>query len=105
MLALGNINNVVASGFLLENDGLQSTVHGIPLGDDNVRVSIDVAIVDVALLIKIRNDLITIKQAVGSHVPWPRHLVIINEERKVNIKLINLNLKIYILCKLLLMKI
>lgn len=48
LLALGNINNVVASGFLLENDGLQSTVHGIPLGDDNVRVSIDVAIVDVA---------------------------------------------------------
>ncbi|KAK9268999.1 hypothetical protein L1049_000767 [Liquidambar formosana] len=74
-LAVGSLTNVVARGIVVESMG--PTVHSIPLGDKNVRVAIDFAIDGNALLpIPVGDDLVTVKQAIGSHVAWPKMLVV-----------------------------
>lgn len=65
-------------------DMASNTVHGAPLGEGNVRVSIDIANKEEALLpFPVRDELITVGQAVGSHVAWPQELVIVGNN-KVN---------------------
>ncbi|KAK9286751.1 hypothetical protein L1049_015155 [Liquidambar formosana] len=74
-LAVGSLTNVVARGMVVESMG--PTVHSIPLGDKNVRVAIDFAIDGNALLpIPVGDELVTVKQAIGSHVAWPKMLVV-----------------------------
>ena len=62
---------------MIENVAPNSVVHGVPLGFHNYGVFIDVCFDDDALLpITIGYDLVKVKDFVGSHVAWPRSLVI-----------------------------
>ena len=73
-LVVESIDNIIGYGTVIENVAPNSAVHGVPLGIHNYRVSIDVCFDDDALLqIKI---LLEIKDLVGSHIAWPRSLVI-----------------------------
>ncbi|GMN66887.1 hypothetical protein TIFTF001_035953 [Ficus carica] len=53
------------------------TVHGIPLGEENVRVTITVPKLNRALLPIPTNEATTIKEAVGGFVAWPKSSVIV----------------------------
>ncbi|GMN66392.1 hypothetical protein TIFTF001_035449 [Ficus carica] len=52
-------------------------VHGIPLGEENVRVTITVPKLKHALLPITTNEATCIKEAVGGFVAWPKRLVIV----------------------------
>lgn len=83
-LALGTIDNIVAHGSIIELDGPNATIHGIPLGKTNIRVAINVALNRTACLpIPVRDELITVGQAVGSQVAWPKNLVISSSNEQV----------------------
>ncbi|KAK9949471.1 hypothetical protein M0R45_004990 [Rubus argutus] len=82
-LAVGSINNVVSHGTIIEVDAANHTVHGVPLGEGNIRVAIDAALDEQALLpIPVTEELVTVGQAVGSHVAWPKHLVKLMDEEE-----------------------
>ncbi|GMN63171.1 hypothetical protein TIFTF001_032247 [Ficus carica] len=51
------------------------TVHGIPLGEENVRVTITVPKLNHALLPILTNEATSIEEAVGGFVVWPKSLV------------------------------
>ncbi|GMN64903.1 hypothetical protein TIFTF001_033979 [Ficus carica] len=53
------------------------TVHGIPLGEENVRVTITVPKLNRALLPIPTNEATSIKEAVGGFVAWPKSLVVV----------------------------
>ncbi|GMN64636.1 hypothetical protein TIFTF001_033718 [Ficus carica] len=53
------------------------TVHGIPLGEENVRVTITVPKLKRALLPIPTNEATCIEEAVSGFVAWPKRLVII----------------------------
>ncbi|XP_070676317.1 uncharacterized protein [Malus domestica] len=80
-LAIDTASNIVAYGSVIPLDG---PIHGVPLGPMNLRVSIDVAIKEDALLPIPSCEAVNIKQAIGSHVAWPRHLVVTNDESRTN---------------------
>ncbi|GMN32498.1 hypothetical protein TIFTF001_044691 [Ficus carica] len=52
------------------------TVHGIPLGEENVRVTITVPKINNALLPIPTNEATSIEEAVGGFVAWPKTLVV-----------------------------
>lgn len=84
-LAVGSINNIVSHGTIIEVDAENHTVHGVPLGEGNIRVAIDAALDEQALLpIPVTEELVTVGQAVGSHVAWPKHLVKLMDEEVNN---------------------
>ncbi|KAM5554057.1 hypothetical protein ABKV19_026008, partial [Rosa sericea] len=74
-LAVDTKDNIVAMGTVIMLDG---PIHGVPLGAENVRISVDVSIKEDAYLPipNVSGDIFTIKQAIGTHVAWPRHLVL-----------------------------
>ncbi|GMN62986.1 hypothetical protein TIFTF001_032058 [Ficus carica] len=53
------------------------TVHGIPLGEENVRVTITVPKLKRALLPILTNEATCIKEAIGGFVVWLKRLVVI----------------------------
>ncbi|GMN28449.1 hypothetical protein TIFTF001_041174 [Ficus carica] len=53
------------------------TVHGIPLGEENVRVTITVLKLNRALLPIPTNEATSIEEAVGGFVAWPKSLVVV----------------------------
>ncbi|GMN61280.1 hypothetical protein TIFTF001_030370 [Ficus carica] len=53
------------------------TVHGIPLGEENVRVTITVPKLKRALLPISTNEATCIEEAVGGFVAWPKRLVVV----------------------------
>ncbi|KAH7838044.1 hypothetical protein Vadar_021409 [Vaccinium darrowii] len=76
-LAVGSINNIVANGTMFEKVGPNELLHTTPLGEDNMRVSIDVVKIREALLpIPIPGEAVTVGEAVGCHVAWPRNLIL-----------------------------
>ncbi|KAI9196224.1 hypothetical protein LWI28_022076 [Acer negundo] len=78
MLAVGANDNIVAHGTIMASDDPFDTIHGIPISDENVRVSIDVAIKPSALLpFSVCDELLTVGEAVGSYVAWPKNLIIL----------------------------
>ncbi|XP_062006905.1 uncharacterized protein LOC133724209 [Rosa rugosa] len=61
----------------MDCDDDNQLIHGAPLGDDNLRVSIYEAVEEkakVPFLIKVEIE--TVKQAMGSWVAWPKELII-----------------------------
>ena len=58
----------------LQNSALD-TVHGEPIGDENVRVSIDVAIERKAIIPFPTDEAFYMEDIVGGFVRWPRRLV------------------------------
>lgn len=78
-LALGSINNIVAIASIVEVDieCSNQTIHCVPLGDKNVRVSILRPLVPEAKLpFPIKDDIVTVKDAVGTFIAWPRDLIV-----------------------------
>ncbi|KAK0579540.1 hypothetical protein LWI29_027641 [Acer saccharum] len=87
MLAMGASNNVVAHGTIMASDDPFDTIHGIPISYENVRVSIDVAIKPLAPLpFSVRDELLTVGEAVGSYVVWPKNLIILSQNEDLNKK-------------------
>ncbi|KAL6219773.1 hypothetical protein ACLB2K_007532 [Fragaria x ananassa] len=78
-LAFDMVENIVAFRRIVDKDldPNKQTIHGIPLGAENVRVSIIVPIIGHHLLpYLIKYEIMTVKDALGSIVAWPRNLVI-----------------------------
>lgn len=85
----GEDKKIVAHATLIEVQVDNPTVHGIPLGKDNLRVSIYASFNDDALLpIPVRGELETVGQAKGSVVAWPKQFVLPMEENKKGIKVL-----------------
>ncbi|KAF5207501.1 hypothetical protein FRX31_002912, partial [Thalictrum thalictroides] len=74
-LSIKRKNNIVAYGRVHAKNGPEQVVHGVALGEDNVRVSIDKAKYEEARLPIPSFDLETVKDAVGTVVAWPLKLV------------------------------
>ncbi|GMN54133.1 hypothetical protein TIFTF001_023252 [Ficus carica] len=53
------------------------TVHGIPIGEKNVRVTITVPKLKRALLPILTNEATCIEEAVGGFIAWPKRLVVV----------------------------
>ncbi|XP_061993652.1 uncharacterized protein LOC133711563 [Rosa rugosa] len=78
-LAIGSVDNIVAFGTVVEVDveATQQTIHGVPLGEKNARVSVTEAVVANALLpFPIKDEIVRVADAIGTCVAWPRSLVI-----------------------------
>ena len=75
-------NIIVAAGLVFEKFEPNDTVHHMSLGEDNVRVSIDkVYHPDTNLPIPVANaDMMTVKDALGSQVAWPKKHVLLDVE-------------------------
>ncbi|KAI8556915.1 hypothetical protein RHMOL_Rhmol05G0293600 [Rhododendron molle] len=68
-LALGSVDNIVAYGTMYWKSGPNELLHTVPLGDSNMRVSIDVVKVKEALLpVPISKDVTTVGDAIGCQV-------------------------------------
>ena len=74
-LAIGTADNIVAIGTAFFKDPPGQLCHGYPLGDANVRVSVNHAKDEKALVPFPTEDIKTVKHAMGSFVPWPKELV------------------------------
>ncbi|XP_062020949.1 uncharacterized protein LOC133737408 [Rosa rugosa] len=61
---------------------LDGPIHGVPLGAENVRISVEVPIKEDAYLLipNLLGDIFTVKQAIGTHAAWPRNLVLMSHE-------------------------
>ncbi|XP_040361933.1 uncharacterized protein LOC112164156 [Rosa chinensis] len=78
-LAINSLDNVVALGTIVEVDieATKQTIHGVPMGEENVRVSVTKAIVEDALLpFPIKDEIVKIRDAIGTCVAWPKNLII-----------------------------
>ena len=77
-MAVDTIENKVAFGLLFDDEGMNKLVHGVPMQPGHARVSVDGPIKGDALIpIPVLGEIETVDQAVGSHVSWPRDLIII----------------------------
>lgn len=74
---MDNIDNKVAFGVVFdEEDGLSTSVHGVPLQPGFVRVSVDGSIQDDALVpVPVIGEIETVHQAIGSHLAWPKDMI------------------------------
>lgn len=83
-LAVDRVDNIVAIGTIIQVNVASSDqlIHGVPLGKENMRVSVVRAIVDDALLpIPVKDEIVTVSDAIGTCVAWPRNLVVIPGEK------------------------
>ena len=75
-LSVDNIENKVAFGTVFDDDALNTVVHGVPLKPGYVRVSVDGHIQPNALVhVPVPGEIELVREAVGSHVAWPRNLI------------------------------
>ncbi|KAF5958330.1 hypothetical protein HYC85_005555 [Camellia sinensis] len=80
-LAIGSIENIVAHGTLYERIEHNEAIHTVPLGESNVRVSVEVVIQkDAPLPIPIPDEMFIVGEAVGFFVAWPKNLVLVGDE-------------------------
>ncbi|KAL6535035.1 hypothetical protein OROMI_026409 [Orobanche minor] len=96
-LAVDTIDNKVAFDLLFDDEEITKSLHGgVPLQPGCARVSADGPIKGDALIpIPIVGQIETVDQAVGSHVSWPRELIIVQNtplaanqgEKKRNIRM------------------
>ncbi|KAL6175853.1 hypothetical protein ACLB2K_052491 [Fragaria x ananassa] len=78
-LTIDSIDNIVAMGKLIcvDVDSSNHLIHGMPLGENNVRVTVVRAIVGDSLVPNpMRDEILTVDDAVGSCVAWPKELVV-----------------------------
>ncbi|KAL6557357.1 hypothetical protein OROMI_017707 [Orobanche minor] len=76
LLAVGSLYNVVGSGTVLKGDPNQ-LIHGVPLWEGNVRVSVSFPTQENAKVpFPVSDEIVTVRQACGSWVAWPEELVI-----------------------------
>ncbi|KAL8120247.1 hypothetical protein AgCh_017410 [Apium graveolens] len=76
-LAVGTIENNVAFGLLFDDDGMNKSIHGLPMHPGCARVSVDGPIQGQAKIpVPVVGEIKTVEQAVGSYVSWPHDLII-----------------------------
>ncbi|PRQ17594.1 putative Ulp1 protease family catalytic domain, putative transposase, Ptta/En/Spm, plant [Rosa chinensis] len=84
-LAVDTISNIVAFGTVFDEEDVSRVIHGVPMKEGCVRVSVDGAIQEEARLpFPVGDEMELVGQAVGSHVAWPEELVIrrVNKKKK-----------------------
>ncbi|KAL6226022.1 hypothetical protein ACLB2K_004869 [Fragaria x ananassa] len=85
-LAVDTVENIVAIAKVIDVGGESSNqlLHGVPLGENNMRVSVIRAIEGDALVpIPVRDEIFTVDDAVGSCVAWPKDLVVTHGAKAV----------------------
>ncbi|KAL6125644.1 hypothetical protein ACLB2K_073699 [Fragaria x ananassa] len=85
-LAVDTVENIVAIEKVIDVGGESSNqlLHDVPLGENNVRVSVIRAIEGDALVpIPVRDEILTVDDAVGSCVAWPKDLVVTHGAKAV----------------------
>ncbi|KAF9597713.1 hypothetical protein IFM89_021200 [Coptis chinensis] len=84
-LAVGSKSNIVGKSEVYVELGPETKLHNVPLGPNNARVSVYKILGGkdhVALPIPFRDELVILKDALGSQVAWPKHLVLKGIETK-----------------------
>lgn len=70
----------MAFGMVFDDEGMDTTIHGVPLEPGCACVSVDGLIKGNALVpIPVKGEIETVEQAVGSYVSWPRDLIIFSD--------------------------
>ncbi|KAL6219484.1 hypothetical protein ACLB2K_007243 [Fragaria x ananassa] len=85
-LAVDTVENIVAIAKVIDVGGESSNqlLHGVPLGENNMRVSVIRAIEGDALVpIPVRDEILTVDDAVGGCVAWPKDLVVTHGAKAV----------------------
>lgn len=82
-MALGSKNNIVAKGSVFPKMGPDERLHTIPLGEENLRVSIAYPIKKTALLPIPFDEYTTVGSAMGVPLAWPKEFVIIEKANVV----------------------
>lgn len=78
---MGSLDNIVAHGTMFEKVGPEEPLHTVPLGEANVRVSIDFVIQKDAILpVPIPGEMYVVGDATGYHVAWPKNLILFGNE-------------------------
>lgn len=91
-MAVDNIKNKVAFGLIFDEEDMNNSIHGMPLQPGCARVSVDGPIRGDALVpIPIPGEIETVEQAVGSHISWPRDLIIVQTTQTVGVCITILN--------------
>lgn len=78
-MAVDTVDNIVAIGRVmnLQVETSIQLIHGVPLGENHVRVTVIRAIEgDAFVPIPVRDEILTVDDAVGSCVAWPKDLVV-----------------------------
>lgn len=77
-MAVDNIENKVAFGVAYEEGGeMSTTIHGVPLKAGFIRVGVDGSIKGDALVpVPVVGEIETVDQAIGSHLAWPKDMII-----------------------------
>ncbi|CAL5321822.1 unnamed protein product [Camellia sinensis] len=84
-LAIGSIENIVAYGAVYERIEHNEAIHTVPLGESNVRVSVEIVIQkDAPLPIPIPDEMLIVGEAVGFFVAWPKNLVLVGDELSIS---------------------
>ncbi|KAL6218702.1 hypothetical protein ACLB2K_011912 [Fragaria x ananassa] len=85
-LAVDTMENIVAMAKVIDVGGESSNqlLYGVPLGENNMHVSVIRAIEGDALVpIPVRDEILTVDDAVGSCVAWPKDLVVTHGAKAV----------------------
>ncbi|XP_024196080.1 uncharacterized protein LOC112199273 [Rosa chinensis] len=76
-LTMDNNNNIVAFDTVFEEGDISKTLHGVPLKEGTVRVSVDgILKSDAVLPFPIKGEMEFVRDAIRSHVAWSKDLVI-----------------------------
>lgn len=91
-MVVGNTTNIVAFGTIVEDESANKTIHGTKFREDCIRVTVDGGIqYDAALPCPVKDELKTVRQAIGSHVAWPKNLVICKGKKVILVVLLFIN--------------
>ncbi|XP_040374987.1 uncharacterized protein LOC112200371 [Rosa chinensis] len=86
-LAVDTISNIVAFGTVFDDEDMTMTIHGVPLKEGCLKVSVDGDIQgDARLPFPVLGEMELVREAIGSHVAWPEELVIRKHPSKNNNK-------------------
>ncbi|XP_042406912.1 uncharacterized protein LOC121996847 isoform X1 [Zingiber officinale] len=81
-LTLESSTNIVAHGTIVCGNESNKMLHGVPFPNNCMRVSIDEAVEKSAPLpYPIPSEFEVIGDAVGTHVAWPKHLIVNQDEK------------------------
>lgn len=79
-LAIGSLSNIVAYANIVEVpivEGLDQTIHGVRVAEENARVSITRVIQsDAKIPFPVGDEIVNVQQAMGSFIAWPRDLIV-----------------------------
>lgn len=83
-LAVDSISNVVAYGKICSETATKGTVWGIKLGDEVVRLHVDMCVDEKAISpMRMGKHELTVKEVVGNQVPWPKNMVTIEKSKVI----------------------